>query len=179
MAAILGRPYDEVNEVLSGIKEGVVAIANWNSAEQLVIAGQDIAVRKACELMKPTKSILLPVSAPFHCELMKSAREKLSNDMDLVEFKDPRFPVICNVDAEIIRKGREAKDALKRQVTGAVLWYKSMDIIKDQGVEQCVELGAGRVLSGLMKRISRKWPLSPEIFNISDPETLEKVSQNW
>jgi len=175
MAAILGRPYDEVRDVLKGIKEGIVTIANWNSAEQIVIAGEDHAVRKACELLKPTKSVLLPVSAPFHCELMKSAREKLSKDLDRVEFKNPRFPVICNVDAEIIRTGREARDALKRQVTGAVLWYGSMQIIKDQGVEQCIELGAGRVLSGLMKRISRRWPHPPEILNISDPETLEKV----
>jgi len=175
MAAVLGRPYDEVEEVLERVKDGVIAIANWNSMEQIVIAGHEYAVKQARELLKPTKSVLLPVSAPFHCELMRSAEEKLSKDLGKVEFKDPCFPVICNVDAKIMCTGSEARDALKRQVTGSVLWFKSMEILKEKEVEQCIELGAGRVLSGLMKRISRKWLHPPEILNISDPDTLEKV----
>lgn len=178
MAAVLGSPYEDVKETLSGIEEGSVEIANWNSREQIVIAGHERAVKKALSLLKPARSILLPVSAPFHCKLMRSAEEKLAKDLDTVEFKDMTFPVITNVDARVISKGEEARDALKRQVTSTVLWFESMKIMEDQGVTCFVELGWGKVLSGLMKRIGKEWSFGPEVMNVQDMESLENVKRS-
>lgn len=178
MAAVLGLPYEDVKETLSEIEEGTVEIANWNSREQIVIAGHERAVKKALSLLKPARSILLPVSAPFHCKLMRSAEEKLAKDLDTVEFKDMTFPVITNVDARVISKGEEARDALKRQVTSTVLWFESMKIMEDQGVTCFVELGWGKVLSGLMKRIGREWSVEPEVMNVQDMESLENVKRS-
>ena len=178
MAAVLGLSYGEVDSALSHVESGPVEIANWNSREQIVIAGQDSAVKEAQERLRPAKSVLLPVSAPFHCRLMLSAEKKLSTDLDQVQFQDPEFPVICNVDARKIVSGDEARDALKRQVTRTVRWFSSMEVLEKENVDACVELGAGRILSGLMKRISRKWPKAPQIFNIGDPESLGKFQQS-
>jgi len=117
------------------------------------------------------------VSAPFHCRLMKGAEEKLSCDLDQVEFKDLKFPIVTNVDARIIHKGNDARDALKRQVTRPVLWYRSMEMLNKEEVGLFVELGAGKVISGLAKRISRSWTSSPTLLNIEDSATLEKVRE--
>ena len=142
---------------MSDIGEGTVEIANWNSREQIVIAGHDVAVKKALSMLKPPRSILRPVSAPFHCELMRSAAEKLARDLDAVEFKDLAFPNITNVDARVITTGEEAREALTRQVTSTVLWFESMRAMEDQGVTCFVEFGWGKVLSGLIKRIGKEW----------------------
>jgi len=177
MAAVLGSDYEDVQEALSRIESGVVEIANWNSREQIVIAGHERAVREALSLIKPSRSVMLPVSAPFHCMLMKSAEEKLSYDLDQVEFKDLKFPIITNVDAKIIHKGSDARDALKRQVTRPVLWYRSMEIMEKEKVDLFCELGTGKVLSGLLKRISRAWPSPPTLINVEDLKTLEKAKK--
>ena len=175
MAAVLGSSYEDVESAISQVTDGVVAIANWNSREQIVIAGHKEAVEKALTLVNPPRSVMLPVSAPFHCRLMKSAEEKLSRDLDEVEFRDLSFPVVTNVDAKIIYKGEEARDALKRQVTRPVLWYESMEVLKKENIDVFVELGSGKVLSGLAKRISRGWESSPTLLNVETPETLEQV----
>jgi [acyl-carrier-protein] S-malonyltransferase len=175
MAAVLGSKYEDVENSISKVKDGVVEIANWNSQEQIVIAGHKEAVEKALTLVNPPRSVMLPVSAPFHCRLMKSAEEKLSRDLDEVEFRDLAFPVITNVDARIIRRGEEARDALKRQVTRPVLWYESMEALKEENIDVFVELGSGKVLSGLAKRISRSWESSPTLLNVENLETLEQV----
>ena len=177
MAAILGLSFEEVEAALAAVESGTVQIANWNSREQIVIAGQEAAVKEAQERLQPAKFVLLPVSAPFHCDLMLSAEEKLAVDLDQVRFRDPEFPVINNVDARKITSGDEARDALKRQVTRTVRWYSSMEVLEGEGVDACVELGTGRVLSGLMKRISRKWPHAPEIHSVGDPESLRKLQE--
>ena len=177
MAAVLGCGYEDVEKALTRIKEGVVEIANWNSMEQIVIAGEKEAVEKALTVINPPRSVILPVSAPFHCKLMKSAEEKLSNDLDQVEFKDLKFPIITNVDAKMINKGNEARDALKRQVTRPVLWYKSMEMLSEEKIDLFLELGPGKVLSGLAKRIGRKWVSPPTLLNIEDSTTLEKVKE--
>jgi len=177
MAAVLGCGYEDVEKALTNIEEGVVEIANWNSQEQIVISGHKEAVDKALAVINPPHSIILPVSAPFHCKLMKSAEEKLSYDLDQVEFKDLKFPIITNVDADVIHKGDEARDALKRQVTRPVLWYKSMEMLLEKKADPLVELGSGKVLSGLAKRISRKWASPPTLFNVEDSATLEKVRE--
>ena len=156
MAAVLGVSFKDIENALSEIKEGIVEIANWNSQEQIVIAGHKGAVDKALEIIDPPRSVILPVSAPFHCQLMQSAEEKLSYDLGQVEFKDLRFPIVTNVDAEIIQKGQEARDALKRQVSHPVLWYKSMEMFKDLGLCAFLELGPGKVLSGLIRTLRSK-----------------------
>lgn len=175
MAAVLGCNYDEVEKALANVESGIVQIANWNSQEQIVIAGHKQAVEEALTLIKPPRSVILPVSAPFHCSLMRSAEERLSCDLDQTEFKDLKFPVVTNVDARVIRTGEEARDSLKRQVTRPVLWYRSMEIMSKENIDVFVELGSGKVLSGLARRISRSWDSSPAILNIEDPETLDKV----
>ena len=175
MAAVLGCNYDEVEKALANVESGIVQIANWNSQEQIVIAGHKQAVEEALDLIKPPRSVILPVSAPFHCRLMHSAEERLSQDLAQTEFRDLRFPIVTNVDARVIRTGEEARDSLKRQVTRPVLWYRSMEIMSKENIDVFVELGSGKVLSGLAKRIGRSWDSSPAILNIEDPETLDKV----
>jgi [acyl-carrier-protein] S-malonyltransferase len=160
---------------LDSVAGGVVEIANWNSREQIVIAGHKEAVEEALTQINPPRSVMLPVSAPFHCSLMKSAEEKLSSDLDEVEFRNLMFPVITNVDAKIIHKGEEARDALKRQVTRPVLWYRSMERLNEEKIDVFVELGSGKVLSGLARRISRGWELSPSFLNLEDSEALDKI----
>jgi [acyl-carrier-protein] S-malonyltransferase len=175
MAAVLGVPGEEVERRLGEVRSGVVEIANWNSDDQTVISGEKAAVDEALALIKAPRSVLLPVSAPFHSRLMKPAEERLAADLDAADFADPRFPVVTNVDARPIRTGAEARDALKRQVSRSVLWTRSMDVLRDMGVEACVECGPGKVLAGLLKRIARRWPQAPAVHNVEDPEGAEKA----
>jgi [acyl-carrier-protein] S-malonyltransferase len=174
MAAVLGVTCDEVRAALARAVRGVVEIANWNSDDQTVIAGEAAAVDEALSLIQGARSIKLPVSAPFHTSLMKSAEERLAADLDAVEFRDLKFPVITNVDARPIRRGQEARDALKRQVSRPVLWQSTMMVLQKEGVDAVVELGPGRVLSGLVKRASRGWDRPPVILNVEDGESLER-----
>lgn len=175
MAAILGLSYEEVNRAVAQVSEGVVEIANWNSQEQVVIAGHRAAVEKALKLANPPRSVMLPVSAPFHTQLMKTAEERLSFDLDRVEFKDLKFPIITNVDAELIHKGKEARDALKRQVSRPVLWHKSIERLSEENIDVFVEIGSGRVLSGLVKKIGRSWSHPFSLMNVEDLASLEKT----
>ncbi len=177
MAAVLGTTYRHVENALKDVKKGVVEIANWNSQEQVVIAGHKEAVQESLALIKPMRSVLLPVSAPFHCRLMKSAEEKLSQDLGQTEFRDLRFPVVTNVDAQMIHNGEEARDALKRQVTRPVLWYTSMELLGKEKINLIAELGSGKVLTGLARRICRGWTSPPLLLNAEDTATLEKVRE--
>ncbi len=175
MAAVLGVPGEEVARRLAGVRSGTVEIANWNSDDQIVISGEKAAVEEALAVVQAPRSVILPVSAPFHSRLMKPAEEKLGVDLDAVTFADPRFPIVTNVDARLVRKGDEARDALKRQVSRSVLWTMSMDVLRDFGVQTCVECGSGKVLAGLMKRIGRGWPQAPALHNVENVEGAEKA----
>jgi [acyl-carrier-protein] S-malonyltransferase len=175
MAAVLGMSYEDLSRALAQVRSGVVQIANWNSRDQIVIAGHKEAVEEALLIANPSRSVWLPVSAPFHSALMKSAEEKLALDLDRVEFKDLRFPIVTNVDARIIRAGSEARDALKRQVSRPVLWCKSMELLSGENIDAFIELGPGKVLTGLVKRIGRSWSHPFAIWNIEDRESLEKA----
>ncbi len=175
MAAVLGVPGEAVAERLAGVRSGVVEIANWNSDDQIVISGEKAAVDEALAAIQAPRSVVLPVSAPFHSRLMRPAEERLAADLDAVDFADPRFPIVTNVDARLIRTGAEARDALKRQVSRAVLWTKSMAVLKDMGIEACVECGPGKVLAGLFKRIGRGWPKPPVFHNVENAEGAEKA----
>lgn len=174
MAAILGAAPADIESALSQVKSGTVQIANWNSDDQIVIAGHKEAVEEALALIKRARAVVLPVSAPFHTVLMKPAEERLTVDLDGIEFRDLRFPVITNVDAKIIRRGEEARDALKRQVSRPVLWQRSMTVLREEKIDTVVEIGSGKVLIGLLKRISRRWPSPPRLFSVEDGETLDK-----
>ena len=177
MAAILGSSYEAVSECLAKVKTGVVDLANWNSQEQIVIAGHKEAVEEAIRLINPSRSVFLPVSAPFHSRLMKTAEDKLAQDLARADFHDLAFPLVTNVDAKIIQKAEEARDSLKRQVSRPVLWHKSMEVLGQHKIDVCLELGSGKVLAGLMKRIARGWPTPPVILSVENWDTLEKARQ--
>ncbi len=176
MAAVLGLPYEELEKALAAVTSGVVQVANWNSPDQIVISGDKAAVEEAVRLAKPPKSVMLPVSAPFHSPLMMPAEERLAADLEAIAFHAPRFPVVNNVDARRIVTAEEARDGLKRQVSRPVLWTKAMETLRDEGIETFVEVGPGKVLSGLMKRIGRGWPHPFVLANVEDRESLEKTA---
>jgi [acyl-carrier-protein] S-malonyltransferase len=175
MAALLGAGRQAVLDGLALVRSGIAEVANWNSPEQIVIAGDKAAVEEAVSLIKAPRSVFLPVSAPFHSSLMKGAEEKLAVDLDQTVFRDLRFPVVTNVDARLIRGAEAACDALKRQVSRPVLWQESMERLKGEGIMHFVELGSGKVLTGLLKRISRGWAQPVIALNVGDMESLEKV----
>ena len=175
MAAVLGVAGEEIERRLAEVRSGVVEIANWNSDDQIVISGEKAAVEEALAVIKAPRSVMLPVSAPFHSRLMKPAEERLAADLDATSFADPRYPIITNVDARLIRTGAEARDALKRQVSRSVLWTRSMAVMNELGIEACVECGPGKVLAGLVKRIARGWPKPPAIYGVENWEGAEKA----
>jgi [acyl-carrier-protein] S-malonyltransferase len=157
MAAVLGLAAARVVEACEEAStEGVVSAANFNSQEQTVIAGEAAAVQKACEIAKEKgakRCMLLAVSAPFHCALMAPARDCLASDLQALSFRDLSVPLISNVDATEVRLGDSARDALIRQVCAPVRWVESVQYLYRQGVTKFVEIGPGRVLIGLVKKI--------------------------
>jgi len=177
MAAVLGVPGEEIERRLAEVRAGVVEIANWNGDDQIVISGEKPAVEEALALIKAPRSVMLPVSAPFHSRLMRPAEERLASDLDATAFADLRFPVITNVDARLIRTGEEARDALKRQVSRSVLWTRSMAVLKEIGIDVCIECGPGKVLGGLLKRIARGWPKAPAVHGAENWESVEKARE--
>lgn len=175
MAAVLGVPGDEVERRLAGVRSGLVQIANWNSDDQIVISGEKAALEEALAAIRAPRSVMLPVSAPFHSRLMLPAEERLAADLDAAAFGPLRFPIVTNVDAALVRTGEEARDALKRQVSRSVLWTRSMAVLRDLGVDACVECGPGKVLTGLLKRIARGWDKAPALHNAESWEGVEKA----
>jgi [acyl-carrier-protein] S-malonyltransferase len=117
------------------------------------------------------RAIMLPVSAPFHCTLMKPAQDRLAADLRSLTFQEPGVPVVCNVDAVLVEDADRSRDALIRQVTGSVKWDQSMRLLITKGVSVFVEAGPGRVLFGLMRQIDR----SKKCLNVSDAESLVKT----
>ena len=175
MAAILALPAEEVAQVCAEVAQGEVCqAANLNSPDQTVISGNKAAVERAAELAKKRgakRAILLPVSAPFHCALMQPAQDRLAEDLSRLEFHNPEVPVMCNVDAALASTGDASRDALIRQVTGAVQWVKSMRALIALGAENFVEVGPGKVLCGLMRQIDR----SRSCVNVEDEASLQNT----
>jgi [acyl-carrier-protein] S-malonyltransferase len=175
MAAILGMPLDRVSELASEAAQGEVCqAANINSPEQIVISGHSGAVGRAIQLATERgakKAISLPVSAPFHCALMQPAQDRLAADLRALPFQNPRCPVVSNVDAALVTDAESARDALIRQVTGAVKWDPSMRLLIAKGVSLFLEAGPGKVLWGLMRQIDR----SRTCLAVSDKASLEKT----
>ena len=156
MAAVLGLDRTEVDDLCNRCGgDLIVEVANVNAPGQVVVAGNTEAVNQLISMSREAgarRAILLNVSAPFHCSLMQPAAERLQKDLAEIEFADPRFPVACNVTATSITKGEAARVALEKQVTQPVLWSETLEFLSAQGVEVFVEVGPGRVLSGLVKR---------------------------
>ena len=160
MAAILGLPIETVeNACAEAAQEQVCSPANINSPAQIVIAGNAEAIDRAIEILKERgakRAVKLNVSAPFHCALMKPAQEKLFGDLQEINFEDLRFPVIENVSAEANTKGARAREALTMQVSAPVRWADSVENLINKGVDTFVEVGAGKVLTGLIRQINRE-----------------------
>ncbi len=203
MAAILGLAPALVEEICAQVADdltplpgdplakhflpssAVVSAANLNSPEQTVISGAVAAVQRAADLCKEAgarKAMMLAVSAPFHCTLMKPAQDLLARDLDPLTFHDPAFPVAANVSAAFVTTGKEARQALIQQVTGAVRWVECVELLLAEPATHFIEVGPGKVLTGLMRQIQGKPdPANPEAaqprpaFNVGDSASLEKA----
>ncbi len=181
MAAILGLSPTEVADICKKAAESdVVSPANLNSPEQTVISGSAAAVKRAVEIASQSgakRAVILPVSAPFHCALMMPAQQRLEPDLRATQFNALKIPLVTNVDAQAITAGDEARDALIRQVTAPVRWLDSVREMIDSGVTVFVEVGPGKVLTGLLRQIDR----SVRVFNVEDSaslnSTMEKLAQ--
>jgi len=174
MAAILGMEKEEVEKICDEASSGeILSPANFNCPGQIVIAGHSKAVQRAMEIVKQKgkKAMLLPVSAPFHSPLMKPAGVRLNEAMEGITVGELKVPVVTNVEAEINTSKERVKPLLVAQVSSPVRWEESMRKMIEEGVEQFLEIGPGRVLSGLAKRIDPK----AETKNLEDIQTLKKI----
>lgn len=175
MAAILGMEREAVARICEEAQEGqVVEIANLNSPGQIVISGEAEAVERAVKAAKQNgarRAVSLPVSAPFHCRLMKPAGERLGEILAQTEVADPKIPLVTNVDAQLTSSTATIRSALLRQASSPVLWEDSIGTLQDQGVDTFVEVGPGTVLSGLIKRIAKEATLR----NVEDEQSLRST----
>ena len=175
MAALLGLDGAVADEICREASQGdVVSPANFNSPGQIVIAGHAAAVARAAELVKARgakRAIMLNVSAPFHCALMQPAQDRLARDLDALELADPQVPLVNNADASIVRSADAVRDGLKRQVTAPVRWEQSMRLLLGEGVRLFIEIGPGKVLSGLMRQIDRQ----ADCLHVEDMASLGEV----
>ena len=157
MAALLKLPEEKLDSILSEAAQGeIVTAANLNSADQIVIAGHAGAVQRAMELAKSAgakRAILLPVSAPFHCPLMKPAQQRLAAGLNSTEFHDLATPLVNNWQARVVTSGADARVGLFQQVPNPVRWLDSIRVLASAGVTQFIEVGAGGVLTGLLRNI--------------------------
>jgi [acyl-carrier-protein] S-malonyltransferase len=192
MAAILGLSAELINDICSQVSDdltplptdpaattfspnsAVVSPANLNSPDQTVISGAAAAVEKAADLCKQAgakRTVMLQVSAPFHCALMQPAQDALAKDLEIIALQDPAFPVAANVDARLLTRAPESRDCLIRQVTGAVRWVECIQLLIAHGTTHFIEVGPGKVLSGLMRQIDR----NQKALNVEDSASLEKT----
>jgi len=195
MAAILGLAAPLISEICSQVSDqltplpttpeakdfspasAVVSPANLNSPDQTVISGAAAAVERAASLCKEAgakRTVMLPVSAPFHCALMQPAQDALAKDLESIVFNDPAFPVAANVDARLVTRGPDVRDCLIRQVTGAVRWVECIQLLASQGATQFIEVGPGKVLTGLNRQILGRDSVIPSL-NVEDSASLEKT----
>jgi [acyl-carrier-protein] S-malonyltransferase len=179
MAAILGMELEKVFAVCQDAAQGeVCSPANINSPEQIVISGNTAAVERGAKLAdergaKRTK--MLPVSAPFHCLLMKPAQDRLEEDLNKLKTHKPVYPVACNVEAVLVTDELRSRETLIAQVTGAVKWEQCMRLLIGEGVQTFVEIGPGKVLCGLMRQIDR----SKTCLNVGDDASLAKTLEHF
>ena len=179
MAAILGLDREQVLEICKlASTEGIVEAANFNCPGQIVIAGEIAAVNKAVDLAKEKgakRAVLLTVSAPFHCSLLKPAADNLAKELENVVIKDSKIPVISNVNADFAREGKIVKELLVKQVNSPVLWEDCIKKMVDSGVDTFVEVGPGKVLSSFVKKIDKTLKVTNVENTQSLYSTLEKL----
>jgi [acyl-carrier-protein] S-malonyltransferase len=179
MSAILGMELEKVGAICAEAAQGQVCdLANINSPEQIVISGHTAAVERATNLASQRgakKAKILPVSAPFHCSLMKPAQDRLAADLAALAFSDPSIPVVCNVDAVELKDANASRDALVRQVTGSVKWEQCIRLLVARNVQTFIEVGPGKVLWGLMRQIER----SKTGMYVGDESSLKKTLENF
>ena len=175
MAAVLGLSAEQVTAACEAARNGdVVAPANFNSPVQVVIAGHRAAVERAVAEAKARgarRAVMLPVSAPFHCSLMRPAEERLAGDLDGLEFSDPAIPLVTNVDASFVTDRDGARDALKRQPSRPVRWHETVALLLNSGVDTFIEVGPGKVLSGLVRSIDK----SVTMLNAEDEDSVNQT----
>lgn len=179
MAAILGLDKEKLKTCLESVKNyGIVEAANYNTPGQIVISGEakaiEMCVKRAKEL-GAKKAVVLPVSAPFHCSLLKGAGEKLRKDLELLDIKDPKIPIVNNADASILVSRTEIIPSLVKQVSSSVLWENSISLMLDNGVNSFVEIGPGKTLSSFIKRISKVREKTVNIYNVEDIDTFKQL----
>lgn len=174
MAAILGLKRDAVDAICLSLHSGYAAPANYNCPGQIVIAGEKASVEEAMKLAKEAgakKTIPLAVSVPSHCTLMAEASNRLAEVLESIEFKSPEMPVVNNSDAMFLNNIESIKSSLIRQLNSPLLWEDSIRAIVDSGVATFIEVGPGKVLSGLIKRIEP----DAKVFNVEDMKSLENT----
>jgi len=195
MAAILGLSAPLISEICSQVSDqltplprtpeakdfksklAVVSPANLNSPDQTVISGAAAAVQLAADRCKEAgakRTVMLQVSAPFHCALMQPAQDALAKDLESLTFNDPVVPIAANVDARLVTRGPDSRDCLIRQVTGPVRWVECIQLLAAQGVTHFIEVGPGKVLTGLNRQILGKDSAIPSL-NVEDSASLEKT----
>src|SRR5580700_2113131 len=179
MAAILGMDLEKVAAVCQDAAQNeVCSPANINSPEQIVISGNTAAVERAAKLADERgakRAKLLPVSAPFHCSLMKPAQDRLESDLTALQMQKPDYPVACNVDAALVSDDMRARQTLVAQVTGSVRWEQCMRLLIAEHVDTFVEVGPGKVLCGLMRQIDR----SKTCLHVGDETSLAKTLEQF
>ena len=177
MAVILGLELSDVVAICrEAAQELVCEPANLNYGGQIVISGHTVVVERAVDLARgygAKRAQLLPVSAPFHCSLMKPAQDRLEADLNKLKLQKPVYPVACNVDADFVTDALRARDTLLRQVTGSVRWEECMLLLLAQGVQTFIEVGPGKVLCGLLRQIDR----SKTCLSVGDEASLLKATE--
>ena len=175
MAAILGVEIDVAQQIVNEARgSDILQIANDNSVGQIVISGSKTAIARALEIAKAKgakRAIELPVSGAFHSDLMKDAEAKMQEALAAVEFKTPQIPLIANVTASEVSKPEEIKSLLVQQITGSVRWRETMLYLESKGIKQIIEIGSGKVLSGLVSRTCKEMS-STSIQNLADIKNL-------
>ena len=176
MAALLKLPEGKLDSILAEAAQGeVVSAANLNSPDQIVIAGHAGAVGRAVELAKAAgarRAVLLPVSAPFHCSLMTPAQERLAVDLNAIDFRDLGVPLVNNWQARLIHTGAQAREGLYQQVPNPVRWSESIHKLASEGVTRFIEVGAGGVLTGLLRNINPEF----QGAKFGEAQDLEKIN---
>ena len=177
MAAILGLERAAVEKTcLDASKNGIVGPANYNSPGQIVIAGEKNAVEKAMELAKAAgakRVVPLAVSVPSHCSLMMQAGDRLAKELDAVTIRDLRIPIVNNADAKFIRAAAEILPSLVRQISSSLYWEDSINMMTADGFDTFIEIGPGKVLSGLVKRIAK----DAKVLNVEDQKSMGETMQ--
>jgi len=172
MAAILGMKREDVEKTChEAAKNGIVGPANYNSPGQIVIAGEKKAVEKAMELAKGAgakKVIPLAVSVPSHCSMMKEAGQRLAQELDKVNISDLRIPIVNNADAKFLHTASELRPSLVRQISSPLYWEDSIKNMASDGFDTFIEIGPGKVLSGLVRRIAK----DAKVLNVEDQKSM-------